>query len=597
MGTAGYMSPEQVRGEPADQRSDIFALGSVLYEMVIGRRAFSRETVAETMTAVLKEEPPDLRSLANDLPASLANITRRCLEKRPETRFQDGQDLAFALRSVLDDASRPIGHSSSEEKSIVVLPFDNLSPDPNQEYFSDGLTEEVISDLAKVRALRVISRTSAMQLKGTDKDLRTIGRELNVRYVLEGSVRRAGNALRITAQLIDAPTDTHLWSEKYAGTLDDVFEIQEKVSRSIVDALEVELSPQENRRIAALPVENTQAYEVALRARRDLQTLSESGIRRAVRDLESATKLMGENAELCYLLGEGNLYLKEFGIEVDGGAVDKAEGCARSILRIDPGSSKGHYLLGRIERFRGSALEGLRHFERAFAIDPSSPDTLFWLALGYSWQAGRPKVGIQLAKRLIAIDPLATTSHFSLAFSSWMNGDLDQAIRCFEHVCESEPENTLVRMWIAFVLMWQGDFGQAFEIADHIARQQQVDSISTWNSEVLEFARQAFENKLEQAEASLSEVTRVFLWEDPDVPWLMGGIYSVMDRRDEAIRWLERAIDRGSINYPLFAEKDPFYENLRDDERFEMLMERIKPKWQQFEVGIDLSDLPSAGDD
>jgi tetratricopeptide (TPR) repeat protein len=364
-----------------------------------------------------------------------------------------------------------------------------------------------------------------------------------------------------------------------------------------VDALEVELSPQENRRIAALPVENTQAYEVALRARRDLQTLSESGIRRAVRDLESATKLMGENAELCYLLGEGNLYLKEFGIEVDGGAVDKAEGCARSILRIDPGSSKGHYLLGRIERFRGSALEGLRHFERAFAIDPSSPDTLFWLALGYSWQAGRPKVGIQLAKRLIAIDPLATTSHFSLAFSSWMNGDLDQAIRCFEHVCESEPENTLVRMWIAFVLMWQGDFGQAFEIADHIARQQQVDSISTWNSEVLEFARQAFENKLEQAEASLSEVTRVFLWEDPDVPWLMGGIYSVMDRRDEAIRWLERAIDRGSINYPLFAEKDPFYENLRDEERFEMLMERIKPKWQQFEVGIDLSDLPSAGDD
>jgi tetratricopeptide (TPR) repeat protein len=363
-----------------------------------------------------------------------------------------------------------------------------------------------------------------------------------------------------------------------------------------VDALEVELSPQENRRIAALPVENTQAYEVALRARRDLQTLSESGIRRAVRDLESATKLMGENAELCYLLGEGNLYLKEFGIEVDGGAVDKAEGCARSILRIDPGSSKGHYLLGRIERFRGSALEGLRHFERAFAIDPSSPDTLFWLALGYSWQAGRPKVGIQLAKRLIAIDPLATTSHFSLAFSSWMNGDLDQAIRCFEHVCESEPENTLVRMWIAFVLMWQGDFGQAFEIADHIARQQQVDSISTWNSEVLEFARQAFENKLEQAEASLSEVTRVFLWEDPDVPWLMGGIYSVMDRRDEAIRWLERAIDRGSINYPLFAEKDPFYENLRDDERFEMLMERIRPEWERFEVGIDLSSLPPASD-
>ena len=482
MGTAGYMSPEQVRGEPADQRSDIFALGSVLYEMATGRRAFARDTAAETMTAILKEEPSDPRSLAGELPPSLANIIRRCLEKLPEARFQTGQDLAFALRATFHTDSDPIAHAIPEEKSIVVLPFDNLSPDPDQEYFSEGLTEEVISDLAKVRALRVISRTSAMQLKGTQKDLRTIGRELNVGYVLEGSVRRAGNALRITAQLIDALTDTHLWSEKYSGTLDDVFDIQENVSRSIVDALEVRLTPQEKRGIAGRPAENIQAYEAALRARREIQTLTEAGIRRAIRDLESATKVIGENAELYYLLGEAYLYCKELGIEVDGGAVHRAEEFARSILRIDPGSSKGHHLLGRIERFRGSALEGIRHFERAFAIDPNSPDTLFWLALGYGWQAGRPKVAIRLAKKLIAIDPLATTSHFILGLSTWMNGDLDQAMHSFEKVVEMEPENTLVRMWIAFVLMWKGEFEQAFELVDQIALQQQTDSISCWNS-------------------------------------------------------------------------------------------------------------------
>jgi serine/threonine protein kinase len=597
LGTIGYMAPEQVRGESADSRSDIFALGCVLYEMVTDRAPFRRDTTVETMAAILSEEPSDLRPVIGDLPPSMDSIIRRCLEKQPDARFQTGQDLAFALRSTLKDDSGPITHATLEEKSIVVLPFDNLSPDPDQEYFSEGLTEEVISDLAKVRALRVISRTSAMQLKGTEKDLRTIGRELNVGYVLEGSVRRAGNALRITAQLIDALTDTHLWSEKYTGTLDDVFDIQENVSRSIVDALEVKLTPQEKRGIAERPAENLQAYEVALRARREIQTLAEAGIRRAIRDLESATKVIGENAELFYLLGEAYLYCKEFGIEVDGGAVHRAEEFARSILRIDSGSSKGHHLLGRIERFRGSALEGIRHFERAFAIDPNSPDTLFWLALGYGWQAGRPKVAVRLAKKLIAIDPLATTSYFILGLSTWMNGDLDQAMRSFEKVVEMEPENTLVRMWIAFVLMWKGEFEQAFELADQIALQQQTDSISSWNSDVLEFARCAIENKPEQAMAAMSETTTGFFWEDPDVSWLIAGIYSVMDHSDEAIRWLEHAIDRGSINYPLFAGLDPFYENLRRDDRFQKLMDKIKPEWERFEVGIDLSSLPPASDD
>jgi TolB-like protein len=225
LGTVGYMSPEQVRGEPADHRSDIFSLGCVLYEMVCGRRAFSRETAAETMTAILREEPSDLRSPTGGLSPSLANIVGRCLDKKPDARFQTSQDLAFALRSALKDDSGPIAHVAAEEKSIVVLPFDNLSPDPDQEYFADGLTEEIISDLAKIRDLRVISRNSAIKLKDTDKDTRTIGRELGVQYLLQGSVRKAGNNLRITAQLIEAVSDRNLWAEKYGGTLDDVFDI------------------------------------------------------------------------------------------------------------------------------------------------------------------------------------------------------------------------------------------------------------------------------------------------------------------------------------------------------------------------------------
>jgi len=597
LGTVGYMSPEQVRGEPVDHRSDIFSLGCVLYEMVCGRRAFSRDTAAETMTAILREEPSDLRSLAVELPPALTSLVSRCLEKRQEARFQSGQDLAFALRSALQDGSGPIADATSEEKSIVVLPFDNLSPDPDQEYFTDGLTEEVISDLAKVRSLRVISRTSAMQLKGTEMDLRTIGRELNVRYVLEGSVRRAGDALRITAQIIDAATDTHLWAEKYNGSLDDVFDIQEKVSRSIVDALEVELSPQENRRISGRPIENIQAYELSLRSKADIYSFTEPGIRRAVRDLEGGLKVYGENAELFFLLGDAYLYCLEFGIDVDGGALPKAEECAESVMRLRADSWHGHYLLGRIERFHGHGLDGLRHFERAFAIEPDSPDILAWLTIGYAWQAGRSALAVRTAEKLFQIDPLATISHFMLAVARWLNGDLDRAIDSFEKVSEMEPDNSLSRMWTVFILLWKGEFGQAFEFINEITRQQQPDSISSWASELLLFTKYAFENKPEKAFKALSDSSKDFLWNDPDVAWVVAGICSVMDEREEALRWLERAIDHGSINYPLFAEDDPFYENLRGDKRFQRLMDRIKPEWERFQVGIDVSGLPPVSDE
>jgi adenylate cyclase len=157
------------------------------------------------------------------------------------------------------------------ERSIVVLPFANLSPDPDNEYFSDGLTEEIISDLSAVRALNVISRTSAMQLKGTTRDIRTLGRELGVRYVLEGGVRKAGDRLRITAQLIDARTDNHLWTEKFSGTMDDIFEVQERVSREIVNALNVTLTPDEDRRLADRPVRDARAYDLYLRARQTIR--------------------------------------------------------------------------------------------------------------------------------------------------------------------------------------------------------------------------------------------------------------------------------------------------------------------------------------
>src|SRR5262249_20139239 len=240
IGTVPYMAPEQIRGEAVDARTDLFALGIVLYELATGTPPFAGETSADITSAILRDSPRPLRSIRAELPNDLERIVDRCLEKNPRLRAQSALDVANELRRLAAHRWSPEAPEKRDERpSLVVLPFANVNRDPENEYFSDGLTEEVIADLARIQGLRVISRTSAMRLKGTDKDLATLTRELSVRYALEGGVRKAGNDLRITVRLVDAKTDAPLWGEKYSGTLEDVFAIQERVSRSIADALRV----------------------------------------------------------------------------------------------------------------------------------------------------------------------------------------------------------------------------------------------------------------------------------------------------------------------------------------------------------------------
>jgi serine/threonine protein kinase len=278
MGTVPYMSPEQVEGRMVDHRSDIFSLGVILYEMATGSRPFGGASQAALVSSILRDPPPALSDHRSDLPDELGRLILRCLEKVPERRPQTAAEMHAALTAMprLEvSGSVPTRQSGPRDEgpSIVVLPFANLSPDPDNEYFADGLTEEIIADLSKVGALRVISRTSAMQLKGAKKDVRTIGRDLGVRYVLEGGVRKAGNSLRITAQLIDAESDAHLWSEKYSGTMDDIFEVQERVSREIVGVLDVTLTSDENRRLAERPIANVRAFELYLQARQEIRRI------------------------------------------------------------------------------------------------------------------------------------------------------------------------------------------------------------------------------------------------------------------------------------------------------------------------------------
>ena len=351
VGTPAYMSPEQATGERELQpSSDVYGLGAILFELLTGERPFTGATAQAILVKQFTSEAPLVRTLRGDAPAGCETAVARALASDPDQRFATAAAFAAALSG--PGATTPArGSPHASERSLVVLPFVNQSPDPDNEYFSDGLTEEIISDLAAIKSLRVISRTSSMHLKGTTKDVPTISRELGVRYVMEGSVRKAGNALRITAQLIDATTDGRIWGAKYGGTLDDVFELQERVAREIVAALGITLTTAEDRHLAQRPIEDARAFELFLQARQEMHRYGLDAIERGEELVRRAMALVGEAAPLKALLAWGKVARVRAG---RGFRQERARRCHRRGGATPPGIPR------RAVRARAAGLHRLR---------------------------------------------------------------------------------------------------------------------------------------------------------------------------------------------------------------------------------------------
>ena len=470
------------------------------------------------------------------------------------------------------------------EKSIIVLPFENMSPEPDHEYFSDGLTEEIITDLSHVHELLVISRSSAMTYKGTRKKIREIAQDVNVRFVLEGSVRKAGNNLRITAQLIDGHNDTHIWGEKYSGTLDDVFDIQEKVSRSIVKSLMVQLSPAEKKHISERPIENVLAYEFYLKGIKEMQRVNENSLEQASKDFQAALKIVGDNA-LIYA-GIGTIYCNffEFGIRATEDVLKKAEEYAFKVLELEPSSSLSYSLLGRIERFRGNALRAIKYFKQSLKIDPYNPEALFWLAVDYLLKVGRPDLSKPFLQTLLERDPLSSINYLASGIYKWMTSDMNGSLKEFEKEASLDPESVLPNFWSIYALIWNKEYERAYILIDQIPPLETSDTVHRIFNGWLLFLKYALKEEKEKALGFLTEEVLDFFWNDPDATWLVAGGYALIGEKDEALRWLELCLNKGNINYPLFSKLDPFFESIRGEERFKKLMERVKHEWENFEV-------------
>jgi len=509
-------------------------------------------------------------------------------ENQNKTEYRNQVNkVANALKEIIQGIRKPTlfkqivpsisTNSQNRKRSIVVLPFVNISNDPEQEYFSDGLTEEIITDLARINDVLVISRSSAMTFKGTNKKITEIANETNVQYVLEGSVRKAGNELRITAQLINTQDDSHIWAERYNGTLDDIFGIQEKVSRSILEALKLKLSKEESDKIAKRPIDNAQAYELYLKAQYEFYRFKEPALLRAIQYLESAIEIVGEN---IFIYGSiGFMYVNLYNISSTAGVVylEKAHALARKIFELQPDAPEGYSLLGFITAFTGSKKEMLTHLKKAYQSNPKDPNTLVILGLA-CFYCGQADYAEKVIKELKLIDPFNPINPIIMAMISCMRGDLRVALELSKEGYEKNPEVPQAQLYYAYFLFCNDHHEISYSIFDRLI----IEGAGTIFEPMGKFLKFAFQGEKSLALDSLSEDFKAKLKLDCEWSWLIADGFALIGEKEEALNWLESIVNSDFINYPLLNQYDPYLINVRGEERFKTLIKRVKIAWEDF---------------
>ena len=400
MGTPAYMSPEQILGRDADARSDLFALGIIIYEMASGRHPWAQAGM-DTMHAIVHDDPPPIHASVTGagMAASIERIVRRCLAKQPQLRFQTMAELEATLRQA---AAEPASNAAGNQPSIAVLPFANMSADKENEYFGDGLAEEVINSLAQLPAVKVAGRTSSFFFRGKDIEFAEIAKRLSVEHILEGSVRRSGNRIRVTTQLIKAADGFHLWSERYDRELTDIFAIQDEITQSIAGALRIRLSPEN---IAGRRHEpNLRAYDAYLKAREQWFRLTPESLPRVKELLEQAIAIDPEFALAYSLLGVH--YTGQASFRPARELISLARAAEQEALRVDPALPEAHALLACCDGMNYEWTEAEQHWRLAMARNPVSRDVLFWHANHYLLPVGRAFEAVKAETAVLDQDPL-----------------------------------------------------------------------------------------------------------------------------------------------------------------------------------------------
>jgi len=465
VGTVCYMSPEQAEGKRVDTRSDIFSFGSVLYEMATGRRAFSGDTQASVLSAVLRDDPRPASQVAKNLPGQLERIIRRCHHKDPSRRWQGMADLKVALEELREESTSSVRTATEALPSIAVLPFANMSRDPDDEYFSDGLAEEIINALVQDPGLKVIARTSAFAFKGQNKDVRQIAEVLGVDHVLEGSVRKAGNRIRVTAQLITARDGSHLWSQRYDRDLEDIFAVQDEVAQAIAETLQGKLAAGSRPQRKYTP--NLPAYEAVLKAWHDQWSFTPEGLERGRLYYEQALQLdpgfaLAHSGYAHHFLQQsstGSLPARE--------AMPQMREQAEAALELDPSLAEAHGLLGIVSAiYDYDWQEAERRFRLALGCDLVPPLVRTWPGYFLFQLTGRAHDGIAEQERALKEDPLNYVFRFVMGSSLIMVGNFAEGDAQLRQAVDLAGGTFINHYFLALSMAAQERLGEALKSAE-----------------------------------------------------------------------------------------------------------------------------------
>jgi serine/threonine-protein kinase len=574
MGTLRYMSPEQARGRPVDHRSDLFSFGAVLYEMLSGRRPFESQSAADEIGAILLEDPPPCTNPLGPIPPALDRVVGRCLEKDAHDRFQTASDLLFALESVEDReteissfSGKPAQTSSENPiRSVAVLPFANMSPDPEQEYFCEGMAEEVINALGTIEGFRVAARSSAFRFTGKALDIREVGEALNVKTVLEGSVRTAGNRVRVTVQLVDVENGFQIWSERYDRGMEDIFALQDEISESIVQAFQVRLGT-EIREDLNRPTASVEAYHLYLKGQHNWYKRERGSLQRAADFFEQAVAVDPNYASAHAGLVISYCSLAFYGMKPSI-ARARASAAAERAAALAPGVAEVHAALGMYAGWIAFDWETAeREYQAAIEANPSYALAHIWYGMALA-TLSRHDEAIALATWAREVDPLSPYANTALGLAHVQAGLRTEALPFLEEALDIDAD-FLYTLWVL-----GSTYGALGRYDEAIAILERAVTLSGRGSYYLSWLGWAHGVAGRKAEARkiLDELTAGYPNQDIQ-PILLMQVSSGLGDLDSAFAWLEKSVAQGDpaagfIGFPPM-------DNLREDPRFDRIRESL----------------------